>query len=317
MSPVYLKVYGCGSAGMHLAHAARTLDWQVDMVDIDPAACERVPAIYAARYGAWDRNIGVYDTEMAPTDEYDICVIATPPATHIRLAVEAWERHNPAAVLVEKPLCAPFQVEEARCLLGTRTFVGYTHLMTAGLFNLRHAGYLQVDFMEAWKHVLNAHPWNAKPEDTYLGSWRAGGGGISEHSHAINLWEYMTRPYHGEVERVEAQIGYAGAYDETAWIRLTTEDGWCGYVHIDTVTTPARKLAFTVQADDGRQEQRFGKCDFAAELRHVHDMARTPSTSLLWTESPIAFDKGFRTARIIAACHRAHVDGRAVWLVSP
>lgn len=309
-----IKVYGCGSAGMHIAHAARTMGWPVDMVDPDPAARERMPRIYSARYGV-DPEIGsgiaLFASDYAPTDDYDICVISTPPTTHIELALQAWEKHDPHAVLIEKPLCSPSQVSDASALQGTRTFVGYTHLMTAGKFNMRGVRTLETEFREAWKFVLKAHPWNKAPEDTYLGDASAGGGACGEHSHAINLWEHYARPEHGEVDRVVAQMAWSDKYDTSTFLQLDCEDGFRGEVIMDTLADPAFKLA-TAKGDNGAQQQQFTKCDFIAELQHVWLAVQNGTNA--WMQSPLTFERGWRTARIIAAAHKSAAEGRPVCL---
>jgi len=52
---VKVKIFGAGSIGNHLANASRRLDWQVDVVDIDPAALKRMrEEIYpATTMSAW------------------------------------------------------------------------------------------------------------------------------------------------------------------------------------------------------------------------------------------------------------------------
>ena len=48
---LHVKVYGAGSIGNHLAHASRSLNWNVDVVDIDEDALVRMKEnIYPMRY---------------------------------------------------------------------------------------------------------------------------------------------------------------------------------------------------------------------------------------------------------------------------
>lgn len=302
-----IKIYGCGSAGMHLANAAHLHGWWVTMVDSDPTALNRVPMIFPQRYGYEPDNIKIMLDELAPKIDYDLVAVATPPTSHINLALKAWVDHNPHGVLIEKPLCAPHQIAEARALFGKRVFVGYTHAMTAAKLNMRHGGFLRTEFRESWAPIMRAHPWNKRPEDTYLGNWRAGGGALGEHSHAIHMWLMQAVPCHGEVVRVLAQVQYAngGAYDSYASVLLECEDGFMGEVIVDTVSDPTVKRMHLEQSDDGVQMQTFGKCDFTAELSHLFEMSMMADTSLYWTESPIALSRGFQVMRIIEAAHRS------------
>ena len=58
---LHVKVYGAGSIGNHLAHASRSLNWNVDVVDIDEDALVRMKEnIYPMRYKKWDETIGLF-----------------------------------------------------------------------------------------------------------------------------------------------------------------------------------------------------------------------------------------------------------------
>ena len=50
-----IKIIGAGSIGNHLGHAARNLEWDVTIVDIDPLALKEPKSIYPSRYGEWDK----------------------------------------------------------------------------------------------------------------------------------------------------------------------------------------------------------------------------------------------------------------------
>ncbi|MEE8125650.1 MAG: 3-hydroxyacyl-CoA dehydrogenase NAD-binding domain-containing protein, partial [Nitrospirales bacterium] len=53
-----VKIFGAGSIGNHLAHASRSLGWNVTLCDLDPAALDRAKSmIYPTRYGKWDNAI--------------------------------------------------------------------------------------------------------------------------------------------------------------------------------------------------------------------------------------------------------------------
>jgi len=102
-----VKVIGAGSIGNHLSHAARQLDWTVDICDLDPAALIRTKEmIYPERYGQWDDQISLFPATDVPVGGYDLICIGTPPDSHLDLAIKALEE-EPDALLIEKPLCAP------------------------------------------------------------------------------------------------------------------------------------------------------------------------------------------------------------------
>ena len=102
-----VKIYGAGSIGNHLAHAARQLGWDVAVCDVCGVALERMKHdIYPERYGEWDKAIQLYINNEAPTGKFDLIFIGTPPNTHLPLAIQALHE-SPKAILIEKPLCPP------------------------------------------------------------------------------------------------------------------------------------------------------------------------------------------------------------------
>ena len=196
-----IKVLGAGSIGNHLSHAARHLGWSVDLIDIDPKALDRArDEIYPARYGKFDSAIGLYTSDQAPKGGYDLILVGTPPDSHMPLALDALDE-SPRAILIEKPVCTP-GLDGADALMAKanakncRLFVGYDHVVGAAVERLcalideGRAGEvetLDVEFREHWGGIFAAHPWLSGPADTYLGSWRRGGGAAAEHSHAFNF----------------------------------------------------------------------------------------------------------------------------------
>ena len=257
-----IKIYGAGSVGNHLAHAARSLGASVVLCDTDPKALERTrELIYPQRYGHWDEEISLHLADEAPTGGFDMVCIGTPPDTHIPLALQSLDE-NPGSILIEKPLCAP-DLDGAQALvekaadLKVPAFVGYDHAVGAatGIFEewieqkrVGEAVSLEVLFMEHWDGIFAAHPWLDGPQDTYLGFWRRGGGASGEHSHALNLWQHFARLFGaGEVIEVQASMDYvkdAGVeYDCSAKLTLRTENGLSGQVTQDVVSTPPRKTA--------------------------------------------------------------------------
>ena len=100
-----VKILGAGSIGNHLAHASRSLGWNVTLCDLDPAALDRTKSmIYPTRYGKWDNAIKLCLVDEAPKGNFDLIVIGTPPDSHLSIALDALKEH-PKALLIEKPLC--------------------------------------------------------------------------------------------------------------------------------------------------------------------------------------------------------------------
>ena len=343
-----VKIIGAGSIGNHLANASRRLRWQVDVVDIDPAALKRMRGeIYPARYGAWDDGIGQHVAGDAPVGGYDLIMIGTPPDHHVALARQAIAE-GPAALLIEKPLSTPdlkglSELHAEAQAAGVVAFTGYDHvvgeaseLMTRALADgaLGELETLDVEFREHWGGIFAAHPWLAGPTDTYLGFWQRGGGASGEHSHAANLWQHFAHAAgQGGVVEVQARLDYVtegGAdYDRLCLLNLTTQTGFCGRVVQDVVTRPPRKWA-RAQGRDGGAEWRCGfepgkdayapdgaaptvvaktrPDDFIRELRHIAGVLESKSGQ----DSPISLERGLDTMLVVAAAHLSHATGRTV-----
>jgi predicted dehydrogenase len=264
-----VKIHGAGSIGNHLAHAARSLGWDVVVCDVSDQALERMRNdIYPSRYGRWDSAIRLCDAESAPKGGFDLILIGTPPPSHVTLALQAIEE-GPKAVSVEKPLCPPSlelaqELYEASCRSETKVFVGYDHVVGKAaqkaeeLISSGAVGQVQsidVEFREHWGGIFAAHPWLSGPGDSYLGSWQQGGGASGEHSHGINLWQHFAHAAgKGRVAEVDAMVRYspedAPAYDSVCLINLQTESGMIGRVVQDVITLPPSKRA-RVQGDEG------------------------------------------------------------------
>lgn len=257
-----VKIYGAGSIGNHLAHASRTLGWEVSVSDVSPDALTRMRTeIYPARYGAWDNTIQLTTVDQAPRGGFDYILIGTPPEHHLSLALSALEERA-RAVLIEKPVCPP-SLLHARELLrrsadsATRCYVGYDHVVGAAacrVVELLKEGAIgelltmDVEFREHWGGIFAAHPWLSGPADSYLGFWERGGGASGEHSHALNLWQHFAHAAGaGRVTEVDARLRFvrddAVWYDDLCMFHLCTEHGFVGRVVQDVITRPHRKWA--------------------------------------------------------------------------
>lgn len=341
-----VKIFGAGSIGNHLSNAARTKGWDVTLCDIDAAALERTRTqIYPARYGKFDENVKLSLSSEAPKGGFDYIFIGTPPDSHVPLALEA-VKEKPKAILVEKPFATPdlkgCQELYDQCKANNiRCFVGYDHAIadSANRFaelakNIKDVKTLDVFFREHWQGIFNAHPWLDGPADTYLGYWKRGGGALGEHSHALNLWQYMAQVVGaGKVTEVSATLEYIqdgkADFDRLALLNLKTENGLVGSVVQDVVTKPTLKAMRLQGVDEalewqcvpspysdkvrviGQQtsEQVFEKTrpmDFIAELNHLEDVLAGNKPS------PISIEAGLDTMLVIAAAHLSAQSGQKV-----
>ncbi len=257
-----VKVYGAGSIGNHLAHASRSLNWNVDVVDIDPKALERMKyKIYPMRYKKWDKKIGLFKLGEEKKNNYDIIIIGTPPESHLKLALNALNE-SPKAILVEKPLSEPNlkkiqSFKESIKDKNTQVFIGYDHVVSSSINQfLRHikevpaseVETLDVEFREHWGGIFDAHFWLDGPKDSYLGFTKMGGGALLEHSHAINLWQTISDELgYGKIREVSAKLHYFKdnqlEYDKISFLNVKSNNGLVGRIIQDVVTFPTRKIA--------------------------------------------------------------------------
>lgn len=346
-----VKILGAGSAGNHLAHASRSLGWEVHLCDTNDAALERTERqIYPGRYGKWDDSIRLFNAREAPRNIYDMVFICTPPEDHIGLAIDALSE-RPGVILMEKPSCPPNlgrarELYELSKVRDTKICVGYNHVLglaTVKAGEVLSSGVLggietvDVEFREHWQGIFNAHPWLSGPRDTYLGSWRRGGGASGEHSHAINLWQHISHVSGaGRVVEVSAMLDYVDTedvnYDKLCLLNLRTESGLVGRVVQDVITTPPKKWG-RVQGANGSVEWHFGlkpgvdavfyrdrennlseylfektrPDDFIVELRHLQGVAEGRPLS-----PGITLERGLDTVLIIAAAHLSARSRRSV-----
>lgn len=329
-------IIGAGSIGNHMANAARTLGWSVLMVDRDSAALSRTKTqIYPDRYGSWDEEIVLCEGIEQVSGAFDLIVVGTPPSTHLGLAVQALEL-NPRAVLIEKPLTSPEapgpqDYAFLRKNIQSRVFVGYQHSVSESvefflqIANAEEFGQplrLEVDILEHWQGIFQAHPWLKGPQDSYLGSWKEGGGALSEHSHGLNLWQHIARSLgQGEVIDFTSSFTFTSEngreYDRAVRLELCTSEGLRGSCSQDVITSPAKKAAklqgsagyVEVQfspvndrvlwsnSSGGEYQRDFAKSrpsDFIRELSHIQSAVESASLS------PLDLIHGRATSDLIA-----------------
>lgn len=256
-----VKIIGAGSIGNHLAQASRRMGWDVVVQDLDQKALERMKnEIYPKRYGAWDKNIQLFLSKDAPKGGFDIIFVGTPPDVRMKVALDAL-KERPRILFLEKPLCKPSLegVSELTAALDrqpeTIATVGYDHTVAESirevtkLLKQKIIGEvltIDVEFREHWRGILSAHPWLRGPQDTYLGSWEKGGGASGEHSHALNLWQYLTQVIGwGKVKEVSCLMDIhkldGSTYDAICALSLFTEAGKMGRAIQDVITYPVKK----------------------------------------------------------------------------
>lgn len=343
-----IKVFGAGSIGNHLAHAARRLGWSVHLCDVDPAALKRTRnEIYPGRYGQWDDAIVLSTVDDAPRGGFDLIVVGTPPDVHVDVALEA-VAESPQAILVEKPVCGPDlggaqTLADACQRSGVRGFVGYDHVVGRSMAhvgevlaggNLGEVLTIDVEFREHWGGMLRAHPWLTGPESSYLGHWRRGGGASGEHSHATNLWQHLARDVGaGEVVAVDATLRYAtegGAeYDDLYLVGLRTEEGLVGRVAQDVVTQPVRKwlrvqgssgaIEWTASAPQDRIDElppegpgTSYSFDKTRPDDFVAELTHIDRVLDSGTPSPIDLERGLDTMLVLSAAHLSQYTRRSV-----
>jgi len=339
-----VKIFGAGSVGNHLAHACRTLGWDVVVCDIDKKALDRMKhQIYPNRYGKWDEAIGLYTTDRVQVGGFDLIIVGTPPESHLPLAIGSLPE-VPKAIMVEKPACKPsleyadefFRVVQASCV---KAFVGYDHVVgkaTRRVEELIRAGVIgdvqtiDVEFREHWGGILRAHPWLKGPGDTYLGFWGLGGGASGEHSHSINLWQHFAHIIGaGKVVEVQAMLNYVRTqgmdYDSLCLLHLRTEKGLIGRVVQDVITLPPKKWARLQgalgaiewvngynQDGDAVLVRLSGKSDevhFIPKKRPDDFIEEMKNLEAVLTgavgDSAISLERGLDTMLVVAAAHRS------------
>jgi predicted dehydrogenase len=337
-----VKIVGAGSIGNHLAHAARTLGWNVVVCDIDHAALERMQTeIYPSRYGRWDPAIELSDSQTVAVGGFDLICIGTPPNSHIPLALQSLSE-RPKALLIEKPLCPPFlasaqQLYQESCRSATRIFVGYDHVVgkaARAVESMLQAGRIgepltmDVEFREHWGGIFKAHPWLNGPQDSYLGFWEQGGGASGEHSHAVNLWQHFAHVIgKGKITDVDARVNYKregrAFYDDLCLMTIETEKGFIGRVVQDVISQPVRKRA-VIQGTHGTLEWINGyspegdavRCQKTGEAGETVVIPKKRPDDFIEelkhiadqldhpaASSPIQLERGLDTMLVVAAAH--------------
>ena len=255
-------IFGAGSIGNHLAHASRSLGWDVTVVDNDPLALKRMKNdIYIKRYGAWDEKINLFNPEEIEVISEDLVIIGTPPEFHIPLAIDCIKK-GAKNILIEKPLSIPNEdsrkeLKELVIQNNVSVWVGYNHSIAPSFKNfLNFANEIfknskdfsvQVNWLESWKGIFKAHPWLNGPEDSYLGYTKRGGGALCEHSHGLHLFLCLMKNFNKSFQKLEINtkkiIEKKGTnYDQLSSIKIIDQDDQSNICIQDIFTWPAQKF---------------------------------------------------------------------------
>jgi predicted dehydrogenase len=201
-----IKIIGAGSAGNHMAHALSTIKKvkEIYLTDISNKALLRSKSeIYIKRYKKWNKKIKL-DLEkknLKNNNLYDAIVISSPPKFH---KINVKNNINKSNIfLIEKPLCAPnsTDINFFKHLIDkykNKIFMtGYNHRLFPSTVFLKklltneRIKYCKVSFKENIGGFLNAHTWMKSINESYLSKTKYGGGALCEHSHALNLLQFM------------------------------------------------------------------------------------------------------------------------------
>lgn len=343
-----VKVIGAGSIGNHLGHGCRTLGMDVTICDIDRSALERARnVIYPNRYGSWDDDITLATPDELAGDNFDIVIVGTPPATHLRVATAELATTHPGVMLIEKPLSHPSSADiEAFIAVTkkstTRVLVGYNQRLKPNtkhfvrLVSTLDLGRLQglsSNMLESWDGILKAHFWMKSERDSYLAYTDHGGGALLEHSHALNLFLYFADVLgQGRVTDVRSDIDWVahedGRYDRDSALSLTLESGLVGTVRQDLHTWPARKEAIatfdkgTLVWSMGDSSDRVEHRSTGGDLVEAWDFPKTRPDDFIgelehvqtvWenptSESPIGLAGGLAVMDVILAAFESSRSG--------
>ena len=199
-----IKIIGSGSAGNHMAFALEKFVKRITLTDVSLDALKRSKnKIYIPRYKKWSKKINQVIENKDVDRSYDAIVIASPPNTH--LSVLKKNINKSEIFLIEKPICEC----NKKTLNGFKKLInsykkkiflcGYNHRLFPSTILLRKLlkkernkfNFMEIKFKENTEGFLKAHSWYKSLSDSYLSNIKKGGGALAEHSHGINLSQYI------------------------------------------------------------------------------------------------------------------------------
>ena len=199
-----IKIIGSGSAGNHMAFALEKLVDKIVLTDISKKALKRSKnSIYIPRYKRWSKKISLNLEGKDKNILYDAIVIASPPDTHLNLIRKNINKSK--IFLIEKPICEPNKktINQFEKIINTHKnkifLCGYNHRLFPSTIMFKkilkqqknNFDFIEIKFKENTEGFLKAHNWYKSLSDSYLSKTKRGGGALSEHSHGINLCQYI------------------------------------------------------------------------------------------------------------------------------
>ena len=223
-----IKVIGSGSAGNHIAYAFRNLSNSITMTDKDLKSLKiSKREIYQNRYKNWNKNISL-KLENLDNDNYDLIIISSPPNTHLKLLKKNIKNSN--LFMIEKPLCEPNlksinEFEKLVEMHKNKIFLcGYNHRLfpsTQKIIEIikknklrKNIHTIEVNFKENTSGFLKAHKWFNSLADSYLSKTVLGGGSLLEHSHALNLGQFLLDDNLKQIKMLKSNINFLKSKNE-------------------------------------------------------------------------------------------------------
>jgi len=196
-----ILIFGAGSIGTHHANAARHLNCNVTICDINATKFEYMKEyLYPSRYKKWDRAINFIPLKdiFRTKNKYDLIIIGIPPKNHLMLLKKCIFYLRFKKLLIEKPLSVYNQNYSfiKNLISKNKLYCGFNHSLSNSikcLFQqikknkIGSIHKVEINWNEDFNSILKAHPWIKNISSCYLSDINNGGGGAHEYSHAIHL----------------------------------------------------------------------------------------------------------------------------------
>ena len=253
-----ILIFGAGSIGTHHANAARSLNCNVLICDIDSSKFEYMKNnLYPERYGSWDNKIKFvsYRDVFETNNIYDLIIIGVPPKNHLALLKKCFASLKFKKILVEKPLCV-FNQSFAfinRLRYKNKIYCGFNHSISESILFLINLilknkigkiKNIEINWKEDFNLILKAHPWIKSLKHSYLSNINEGGGGCHEYSHAIHLALILKNILFKNKTQVCKDMVYkkrSGLYYDSV-AKITFKDKLRSInLNIDTILDPCEK----------------------------------------------------------------------------
>lgn len=228
-----ILIFGAGSIGNHMAHAARKLKLNVYITDIrNHSLILMKKVVYKKRYGAWDNNIKVieYKNVFNLKNYFDLIIIGTPPKSHIKVFLKIKKNLKYKKILIEKPLTnfdnnLKILINNKRSIIN-KVFIGYNHSISKSFLffikllkqkNKSELNEINVQWKESWKKIMDAHFWLKKLNKSYISKTREGGGALHEHSHGLHILIIILMIFKIKIKKIKKNIFFNKKlkYDES------------------------------------------------------------------------------------------------------